>query len=59
MSYEGNIDTECLPLCNVLNKFKGIDTFESCCGHDEHPFRIWFTAANLEALPPLLYFFDG
>jgi len=59
MNYTDTMDKECLPLCDAINKVDGLDTFESCCGHDLHPFRIWFGVSNLEALPPLLYYLDG
>lgn len=45
-----DIDKECIPLCTVLNSLKGIKTFESCCGHGKRPFRIWFTAENVNDL---------
>lgn len=59
MDYIGVIDSECTPLCDAINRIPGLDTFESCCGHDKHPFRIWFTVSDLTALPVLLYFLDG
>lgn len=48
--YDGRMDLECIPLCDALNSLPGISTFESCCGHGELPFRIWFHADTLEAL---------
>ena len=56
---ENGIDIECVNLCEVMNQFSGIETVESCCGHGEKEFRIWFLADNLEVLPPVLYYFDG
>lgn len=53
------IDIECIALCDAINLFPGIQTLESCCGHGEKSFRIWFSADNLEALPTVLYYFDG
>ena len=41
--YDGLMDPECIPLCNALNTIKGIKTIESCCGHGEQPFMVWFT----------------
>jgi len=41
-----------------MNLIPGIKTVESCCGHGEWPFKIWFIADTLESLPPLLYWFD-
>lgn len=54
-----DLDPEVLSLCRAMNGFPGIVTVESCCGHGREPFRIWFMAASLEALPPLLFWFDG
>ena len=51
------MDSECISLCKAINPFRGIETVESCCGHGERPFHIWFLADNLEVLPPLLYWF--
>ena len=54
-----DLDPEVAALCEAMNLFPGIVTAESCCGHGERPFRIWFTAYSLEALPRLLYWFDA
>lgn len=40
------MDKECIPLCNTLNSLKGIETFESCCGHNKEPYRIFFVSKN-------------
>jgi hypothetical protein len=56
---ETGIDIECLKLCEAMNKFPGIKTVESCCGHSKRTFKIWFVADNLESLPVVVYFFDG
>ena len=53
------IDKECVGLIKAMNKMPGICTFESCCGHGNQPFRIWFFAESLKVLPDLLYWFDG
>ncbi len=52
------MDPECVPLCEAMNKLPGIKTFESCCGHGEHPFRIWFTTKSLDVLPRCIYWFS-
>lgn len=54
-----DLDPEVLSLCRAMNAFPGIVTIESCCGHGNEPFRIWFMATSLEALPSLLYWFDA
>ena len=56
---ETGIDIECVALCEVMNKFPGIETNNSCCGHGEKPFRIYFHVSDLKDLPSLLYWFDG
>ena len=53
-----DLDPEVLGLCRAMNAFPGITTVESCCGHGRFPFRIWFAPESLDALPPLLYWFD-
>lgn len=59
MNYTDRMDQECLALCDTINRIDGLDTFESCCGHGLHPFRIWFSVNDLTVLPQLLYFLDG
>ena len=55
---ETGVDEECVALCEAMNKFPGIETVESCCGHGVHNYRIFFRAETLDNLPSLLYFFD-
>lgn len=50
-----DLDPECLELCAALNGLNGIRTVESCCGHGKNPYRIWFLAVSLEALPAVAY----
>jgi len=57
--YTGRIDKECIALCDALNDLLGVRTTESCCGHGDRLFHVWFEVDSLDALPPLLYFFDG
>lgn len=40
--YDGNMDKECIKLCDILNSVPSIDTFESCCGHLKDRYSIWF-----------------
>ncbi len=51
------MDQECIKLCDTINKFEGIRTVESCCGHGEHNYRIWFIANDLKYLAPVIYYF--
>jgi hypothetical protein len=53
------MDLECVKLCTAMNRLPGIETFESCCGHGDRPFKVWFFAESLEVLPALLYWFDA
>lgn len=54
-----NIDAECVELCTAINLFNpAIYTVESCCGHGESPYRVWFRVNDYERLPELLYWFD-
>ncbi len=57
MEYDGKMDAEVVALCDAMNRFDGIQTSESCCGHGERPFHIWFVATEIDVLPPLLYYF--
>lgn len=43
ITYIGNMDKECIELCDALNSIDAIQTIESCCGHDNEPFQIWFS----------------
>lgn len=54
MVYAGKMDPECVDLCDALNLLPGIKTSESCCGHGEYPFRIWFLCESTQALRPLV-----
>lgn len=42
MKYTGTMDGECLQLCDAINSIQGIETSESCCGHDRDSFAVWF-----------------
>lgn len=59
--YDVNMDPGTLRLCNAINKFKGIATYSSCCGHEKDIFSIEFciTGNCSIDLPALLFFFDG
>jgi len=53
------LDVEVVDLCNALNGLPGIRTIESCCGHGENPYHLWFKTKGLRYLPRPLYWFDG
>ncbi len=59
ISVSAGVDKECVDLCQSISMVPGIRTVESCCGHGEEPYRIWFKADNQRLLPPLLWCFDG
>lgn len=52
------IDRDIVNIVKVMNKFPGIRTVESCSGHGERPVSIFFVPETIDALPPLLYYFD-
>ena len=54
MPYPEDIDQECIPLCDALNSLPGISTISSCCGHREHPHRIFFESDSVACLAPVL-----
>lgn len=54
MEYDGKMDPQCVNLCNALNKFRGIETTESCCGHGKSKFTIFFKASDIKELSRVL-----
>ena len=54
-----DMDEECIELCEAMNTLPGIWTIESCCGHGERNYRIWFRADDMKSLPRVLYYFNG
>jgi hypothetical protein len=53
-SYPADMDVECVRLCDALNALPGIMTVSSCCGHGKRPFRVFFCAATIAALLPIV-----
>jgi hypothetical protein len=51
--YDGNMDKECIKLCDTLNSIPSIDTFESCCGHLKDRYSIWFFCNDIIAISRL------
>ena len=51
--YDGNMDKECIGLCDMLNSLPGVETFESCCGHFKERFSIWFFCENVDSISRL------
>lgn len=39
--YDGDMDTECLRLCDAINALPGIKTTSSCCGHSSGKYMIF------------------
>jgi hypothetical protein len=44
------MDAECVDLCDAFNSIKGIETVESCCGHNKSPYHIFFKCHDLNGL---------
>jgi hypothetical protein len=44
------MDAECIPLCEALNLWPGIETCMSCCGHGTGRFYVYFRADSEESL---------
>lgn len=59
VSDERGYDVESVALVDAMNMVPGIQTVESCCGHGEREFLIWFQTESLDDLPSLLYWFDS
>lgn len=53
MEYDGNMDKECVALCDTLNSLPKTKTFESCCGHLVNKFSIWFFCISIDTLSRL------
>lgn len=58
MKYDGNMDPECIPLCDAINRIPGVRTTESCCGHGTDTFRVWFQPKDQRTVSILLYYID-
>jgi len=48
--YDQHMDKEVVDLCDAMNALPGIKTIDSCCGHDETPFGIFFRVSSEEGL---------
>lgn len=48
--YDSHMDAHCATICDALNRFPGVATFESCNGHFKEPFRVWFTCSDFASL---------
>ena len=48
-----DVDYECISICNTLNRLPGLITYESCSGHEERPFYVWFRCDNIDTLSRL------
>lgn len=53
---EHDLDRGVVSLCKALNGLDGITTVESCCGHGDEMFSIWFTADDMNDVVPVCYF---
>ena len=52
-----DIDCEIRELCMLLNSIEGVETTESCCGHNEFPCRIWLKVEDIATLTFLCFNF--
>lgn len=57
-NYDGNMDKECIHICDALNSIPDVRTTESCCGHCKDRFRIFFTCDNPHSLAIIARVFD-
>jgi len=58
MNLPKDIDPECVGICDAMNKYPGIQTTSSCCGHGSRSMWIFFSANSLDSLPPVLYWME-
>lgn len=47
------MDVECVALCKLLNRMPTVVTVDSCCGHLERPYMIWFLCNSVPVLSRL------
>lgn len=57
-NYDGNMDKECIPICDALNSIPDVLTKESCCGHCKDRFMIFLTCDNPHSLAIIARVFD-
>lgn len=41
-NYDDGMDPTCRELCDAMNALPGVSTFESCNGHLDRCYRVWF-----------------
>ena len=50
------MDPEVIKLCKAINALPSLNTYLSCCGHGQTPFRIWFHLdKNIQNLQGLFF----
>ena len=57
-NYDGNMDKECIQICDALNSISDVRTTESCCGHCKDRFMIFLTCDNPHSLAIIARVFD-
>lgn len=57
-NYDGNMDKECIQICDALNSISDVRTTESCCGHCKDRFMVFFTCDNPHSLAIIARVFD-
>lgn len=57
-NYDGNMDKECIQICDALNSISDVHTTECCCGHCKDRFRVFFTCNNPHSLAIIARVFD-
>lgn len=49
-SLDAQLDSECVSLCEAINRLPHVYTVESCCGHGRDPYMIWCRVDSLEGM---------
>lgn len=57
-NYDGNMDKECIPICDALNSIPDVHTVGSCCGHCKNRFMIFLTCNNSHSLAIIAQVFN-
>ena len=53
VEYDEYMDKDCIEVCDLLNSYPGVETFESCCGHFKSRYDIFFRCNNFITLAKL------
>lgn len=59
MDYDGRMDSECVVICDAINRIPHVRTVESCCGHGDFPFSVYLQTDDMRYLAIVLFYAQG